>query len=275
MTRAAATRIHVGSGNVRIDGFLNVDIRQTDAVDRIGHAGDLRAFGDGTVATLFSHAVLEHLYVGQHLAVLREWRRVLAGDGSIICLAIPDFSVVARLYLEGGPGALSEGFDLFEAYRQTHGDPEHATTPVWRHWNPAQNPNRSPVGWLPQLHKSLFDPDYVSRLISSANLTGLLFNYAYPGERPRVNLGFVAWRSDSGSSHQCGLQGALDELRRIPNVERFVDPTDIRIVVSHGAGMGMHLRAHALDSGPSYCPRLTSRVRRKVRSLLSRLRPIR
>lgn len=36
--------------------------------------------------------------------------------------------------LDAGPGAVGERFDLFEAYRHTHGQPEHAAPPVWSEW---------------------------------------------------------------------------------------------------------------------------------------------
>jgi hypothetical protein len=71
---------------------------------RRGHAGDLSFASDGTVEVLFSHAVFEHVYPAHRLTVLREWRRVVAPEGVIICLGLPDFEAIAKAYLAGGPG---------------------------------------------------------------------------------------------------------------------------------------------------------------------------
>jgi hypothetical protein len=268
MAATRPIRIHVGSGNVRMDGFLNVDIRRTDAVDHIGHAGNLRVFADASVATLFSHAVLEHVYAAQHLAVLREWRRVVAADGVVICLGLPDFSAAARLYLDGGPGCLNDRFDLFEVYRQTHGQPEHATVPAWRHFDPAASLNCAPSGWLPQLHKALFDPDYIIRLLHEVGFAAALFSYPYPSERPFVNLGFVARPCQVGRTDPLALDEAMTVLKELPRVERYVELATIRAACQIGAGESMVRWVKDLDTQPSLSQSLLRRaLRRCIRCL--------
>jgi predicted SAM-dependent methyltransferase len=69
-------RLHVGSSTVRVEGFLNVDVRPVEG-DLVAHAGRLAHVADGGAAAVFATAFLERLYTGQQLAVLREWRRLL------------------------------------------------------------------------------------------------------------------------------------------------------------------------------------------------------
>lgn len=209
--------IQVGAGGVRLPGFLNVDIRKVEGVDLVGDAADLRGIADGTVDVLFGHALFEHLFIGHQLAALREWKRVLSPSGVIVVLAIPDFSVIAELYLKNAAGIVGERFDLHNVYRYTHGEPEHATPPVWPVWRAKDG--AAPPGWIPQLHKGLFDPGYVRDLLAECELPGVIFNYAYPGEDHPLNLGFVA--------HAKPLPGAdkkdvLKALERIPHIEKFV-----------------------------------------------------
>ena len=93
-------KIQVGSGPKPLSGFVNVEPRPIGAGSQKGHAADLRFARDQSVEVLFSNAVVEHLYLGQQVGALREWTRVLAPDGVIVCIGIPDFEVIARLYLE-------------------------------------------------------------------------------------------------------------------------------------------------------------------------------
>ncbi len=186
-------KLNVGAGATSLPGFTNVDVRRQPGNKR-GHAGDLGFVEDGSAEVIFSHAVFEHVYVGQRLVVLKEWRRALRADGTIVCLGLPDFRAVATAYLaRSKPGTTGPVFDLMEAYRYTHGHPEHASACHWSDWDPGRNTNRAPAGYLPQLHKGLFDVEHLSNLLHAAELvSATLIRYAYPGEEPVINLGFVA-----------------------------------------------------------------------------------
>ncbi|HEY2155925.1 MAG TPA: methyltransferase domain-containing protein, partial [Isosphaeraceae bacterium] len=185
-------KIQLGSGNIRLPGFVNVDIRPLAETDVVGHAGDLHCLGDGSVDVLFSHALFEHVFLRHQVGVIREWGRVLARDGVVVCLGVPDFETIARLYLEGARGVIGERFDLFNVYRYTHGEPEHAARGDWASWRPERHPDSAPPGWLPQLHKGLFDAGYLSSLFEAGGLAATVFRYAYPGEEHALNLGAVA-----------------------------------------------------------------------------------
>lgn len=206
-------RVQIGSSHQALPGFTNVDIRPVGENTKRGHAADLSFALDGQITLLFSNALFEHLYLGHQSTALREWRRAVSG--TVVCLGIPNFPEVARRYLEGAPGILGDTFDLYHVYRYTHGDPEGETYVDWGRVSPSRTRNVAPDEWLPQLHKGIFDPVTVTTLFTQAGFDPVVFEYAFPGEPYRLNLGVVA-----GS----GLDVGLDA---VPGVERWVDRTTI------------------------------------------------
>lgn len=210
--------IQVGAGTVHLPGFRNVDVRPNRGVDIVDDATSLASLPNAEVDILFGNAVFEHFYLGRHLAALRRWKELLKPDGVIVMTGLPDFRMIAQLYLQGASGVVGPRFDLFNAYRYTHGHPEHATRAVSRDWHP--NGSMPPEGYIPQLHKCLLDGGYIRDLLEATGLSGSIFNYAYPGEAHALNLGFVA-------SHQPPVDSSLDGVRtallRIPTIENMVD----------------------------------------------------
>jgi hypothetical protein len=218
-------KIHVGAGEQALAGFVNVDIRPLPGVDLQGHAGDLRRFADGTAELIFGHAFLEHLFVAHHPSVFREWQRVLAPDGALLVIGIPDFAAIARLYVSGAPGVVGPRFDLYNVYRYTHGIPEIGAANVWSQWDPGRQPDQAPAGWLPQLHKGLFDTGYLYALADLTALDAAVFAYAFPGEVHVLNLAMVAVRAGPAAEvagHRT-VTGVRSLMGRVPGVERYVD----------------------------------------------------
>jgi predicted SAM-dependent methyltransferase len=183
-------RYHMGCGGERIDGYVNVDIRETEATDLIA---DLNSpeLPEGQLADVFfSHAFFEHLRRDSRVTHLKALRAALASDGVACYIGLPDFKRIAQLYLEQGPGVVGPTFDLYHVYRYTHGDPEHK--PDW---------------WEAQLHKSLFDVDEVGRLLRDAGFASyVIFRYVFPGESDQLDLSLGFYAS--------GRQRPRDELQR-------------------------------------------------------------
>ena len=186
LQRARSLRLHLGCGDDRVPGFVNVDYRQTQATDVVMDLA-LPRLAAGSVAFAFSHAFFEHLYRNARLPHLQRIRQSLEPRGVCCYIGIPYFRNIARFYLEGAPGIVGASFDLFNVYRYTHGDPEHA--PGW---------------WLGQLHKSLFDEPELDRLLRESGFQSFVqFTYVYPSEPKEVpvSMGFYA-TSDSQSTNQ-------------------------------------------------------------------------
>ncbi len=257
--------IQVGAGATNLPGFLNVDVRKVEGVDLVGDAADLSTIRGRSVEILFGHALFEHLFLGHHLAALREWKRVLTADGVMILLAIPDFASIARLYLDSAPGIVGDRFDLHNVYRYTHGEPEHATPPIWPVWKAREG--AAPPGWIPQLHKSLFDAGYLRDLLTEVQLDGAIFNYAFPGEDHTLNLGLVA-ALPSVSARWPDHASVLKALERIPFLERFVTVNTITMSESRKSRDSLIGLASTLASR-----RPTSLPRRIARRLARVFRP--
>lgn len=86
-------RLNLGSGDLDLDGYTNLDRKNGDEVfplcDQSESVDEVRA----------SH-VLEHFSHLQIGAVLADWVRVLK-PGGVLKIAVPDFEIIARVYLDG------------------------------------------------------------------------------------------------------------------------------------------------------------------------------
>jgi predicted SAM-dependent methyltransferase len=97
---AGERRLHIG-GLVRAEGWEVLNIAPGPAVDHVGDAVDLGRFPDGVFGAVYGSHVLEHLdFKGQLQSALREWFRVLR-PGGCLYVAVPDFAVIAQLFLAG------------------------------------------------------------------------------------------------------------------------------------------------------------------------------
>ncbi len=90
-------RLHIGCGDKRLEGYVNIDAREGPAVDYVADASDL-PYQDDSVDLVYACHVLEHFpraYVG---IVLTEWGRVLKPQIGLLRLAVPNFEVMCYLY---------------------------------------------------------------------------------------------------------------------------------------------------------------------------------
>ncbi len=169
--------LHVGCGDIRLTNFINLDVRATKATDIAQNSTKLTIFPNKSFQTVFSNAFFEHLYKDQRIPHLTDAKRTLKPNGILIYLGMPDFRIVADSYLKRTPGILYKKFDVNEAYRYTHGNPEQADG-----W------------WQEQLHKSLFDEDSLSEMVTKAGFDHfLIFNYSFRDEHLALNLGVIGF----------------------------------------------------------------------------------
>lgn len=179
-------KAHLGCGEDRLPGYLNIDCRYTPAVDVALDLNKL-VLPSGSCERVYSHAFFVHLYRDRRLAHLIGVRRALSAEGTVLYIGLPYFRNVALYYLAGGSGVTRPKFDLFEVYRYTHGSPEQA-----HGW------------WIAQLHKSLFDEHEIAGLLNAAGFGSFaVFCYAYPGEPTdlRVTMGFFAMPASRRAGH--------------------------------------------------------------------------
>ena len=158
-------KLHLGCGSIRMEGYVNIDIVPTQATDLVQNVVDLPMVRENSVEEIFLHSVFEHLYAYQQEQALREWHRVLKAGGRLVIKWIPDFDLVAGAYVKRSPGATRPLFDLWEAYRYTHGDPK---------------PDNSPG----QLHKDLFTTEKVRQLLLGTGFEIVTIEHAKFGDEP-------------------------------------------------------------------------------------------
>ncbi|MBA7607241.1 hypothetical protein ES703_14399 [subsurface metagenome] len=91
-------RLHIGSGTVRLDGWLNTDILPTAPLF-LDETQPL-PLRDDTVRYIFCKHFLEHISRHAAFQFLKESFRVLHTEG-ILRISTPDVEALAREYLAG------------------------------------------------------------------------------------------------------------------------------------------------------------------------------
>lgn len=95
----ARMRLHIGGTEAR-SGWQILNVAPAPGVDHVGNCSDLGRFKDGSIEEIYASHVLEHLsYVKDLPRALVEWHRVLK-DGGRAMIAVPDFAVICRLFLD-------------------------------------------------------------------------------------------------------------------------------------------------------------------------------
>lgn len=109
LARRHDLKLHYGCGEARQQGYVNVDVRWTPAVDFIADLEWCSRRLAGCCAEVYLSHVLEHyrspgkaMRDGPDtvLGALKAIRRLLVAGG-IVRIAVPDFGALARLYVSG------------------------------------------------------------------------------------------------------------------------------------------------------------------------------
>jgi predicted SAM-dependent methyltransferase len=93
--------VHLGSGGLRIAGFLNIDADFAIDCDVVARSERLK-LAAGSVACIYASHLFEHIERQRVSDVLRNWHAVLKPGGKLY-LCVPDLETLARLYLETLP----------------------------------------------------------------------------------------------------------------------------------------------------------------------------
>ncbi len=103
-------KLHLGCGDRRFEGYLNIDIRKTGATDMVC---DIRRlpFRENSAELIENYHVIEHL--GRHdlLPALSSWHRTLKPGGRLV-MECPDFDADVKGYLAGDDSFLDHIFGL-------------------------------------------------------------------------------------------------------------------------------------------------------------------
>jgi|GEM_PF-2346294 len=142
-------KLHLGSGPVHLDGWLNVDL---DAPNADLHL-DLRkplSFADESIEYIFNEHFIEHITREEALALLKECHRVLSKYG-VLRLSTPNLKYLAVSYLARNIDEWGE---------------------LWRPTNPCRLLNEGMRSWG---HEFLYDAEELILILSEAGFSNVRF----------------------------------------------------------------------------------------------------
>jgi predicted SAM-dependent methyltransferase len=90
-------KLHLGCGEKHIDGYINIDIRPMEEVDKVDNIKYLRSFKPNTVDVIYSCSVLEHFIRWEYKNALRRWYELLKPGGKLR-IGVPDFESIVKYY---------------------------------------------------------------------------------------------------------------------------------------------------------------------------------
>ena len=90
--------IHLGSGDLRIPSFINLDANMRADCDIVARSESLK-FAPSSVGIIYGSHVFEHIERCKTAEVLRDWFRILRPGGELY-LCVPDLEKLAALYLD-------------------------------------------------------------------------------------------------------------------------------------------------------------------------------
>lgn len=93
----ALSQLHLGCGNIHIQGWCNVDVIKTGAADLVLDITSLPGIPENSVDKIYSCHLLEHFSHDEVRGVLDRWNEVLKPGGEIR-LSVPDLDAITRIY---------------------------------------------------------------------------------------------------------------------------------------------------------------------------------
>lgn len=93
-------KLHLGCGQKKIEGYINIDIQRFSNVDMVADISNL-PFKKKSVDLIYSCANIEHFSRHEWKDVLKSWYDLLKIDGWLY-LSTADFSAACSEYLFGG-----------------------------------------------------------------------------------------------------------------------------------------------------------------------------
>ena len=98
---AKGLKIHLGAGEINLQGWINVDARPLPHIHAQTSSLALAEFADGAVGAIYMCHVLEHLSFDESTALIQALHGKLA-DGGAIMISVPDFDAIVRIYAASG-----------------------------------------------------------------------------------------------------------------------------------------------------------------------------
>lgn len=94
--RSSKMYLHLGCGCVLLPGFINLDIRDEEGIDKVSLVYPID-YDNDTFDLVYASHVLEHFPRKQTLNILQEWARILK-KGGILRISVPNIEELVKIY---------------------------------------------------------------------------------------------------------------------------------------------------------------------------------
>lgn len=91
-------KLHIGCASIRLDEYINIDCRKTEATDIVAPAWDITEISEESVESIYSRHMLEHLDPDDARKALKHWINLLK-PGGMLNIIVPDIEFHARQLL--------------------------------------------------------------------------------------------------------------------------------------------------------------------------------
>jgi len=92
-------RLHLGCGDIHVDGYINVDYLKTKATDVVSDVTKLEKFEKGSASEIYACQILEHFSHDEVPKILQRWFEVLA-SGGVLRISVPDIDKIVQIYIK-------------------------------------------------------------------------------------------------------------------------------------------------------------------------------
>ncbi|MCR6629912.1 MAG: hypothetical protein NVV74_07585 [Magnetospirillum sp.] len=157
-------RYNFGCGNVRKEGYVNVDVRPDSAADVVTDAWRVDVFTPEAGVLVYSRHMLEHLDPEDARRTLAAWRGLLQ-PGGMLNVIVPDIVFCARQLLGLAQSTFHDQF-------------VHACGSLWGWRDPARGGNREDA------HRWGYTEDSLAAELRLAGFTEILRLQAGPDSEP-------------------------------------------------------------------------------------------
>jgi len=104
-------KVHLGSGPINIQGWINVDARSYEHVHVVSNGFELREFADEAISEIYLCHVLEHFSFVEVEALLKSLK-VKLRKGGVIRISVPSFDKLIEIYKRCGSDITKVQFAL-------------------------------------------------------------------------------------------------------------------------------------------------------------------
>jgi predicted SAM-dependent methyltransferase len=98
---AKGLKVHIGSGNIDLKGWINIDGRDFDHIHIVSDNLDLNEFSNNAISEIYMCHIIEHVSFADVENIFRQFYKKLS-VGGVLRISVPDFRVIADVYCKYG-----------------------------------------------------------------------------------------------------------------------------------------------------------------------------